>query len=316
MGFVEVLLNLRTIVQNIKFCKKDIEAYQPDALVLIDYPGFNMRMAAWAKSKGIRVFYYISPQIWAWKQNRGYAIKKTVDELYCILPFEKDFYKKFDLEANFVGHPLLDAIDNFYSESEFAQEKKPHLSKKKRPILALLPGSRNQEIQVKLPLMLQAASKFKDQYEIVLGGAPNKNEDFYKPLIGSHEIRLVFNQTYDLLAQADLALVTSGTATLETALFQVPQVVCYKGSRLSYMIAKQLIKIKFISLVNLIMDKEVVKELIQDECTVENMVRELKRIQKGEERNHMLAAYEQLSNQLGGSGASERTAIHMLKSIR
>lgn len=315
MGFVEVLMNITSILNNIKFCKKDILAFKPDALVLIDYPGFNLRIAQWAKRNNIKVMYYISPQIWAWKQNRGHLIRKVVDELYCILPFEQDFYKKFQVDAHFVGHPLIDGIDHFrqelFDESTFRAQNQLD----QRPILALLPGSRNQEIRIKLPLMLEAALKFSDKYQIVIAGAPNKNFDFYNSVVALKQAKIVLGKTYELLSSSHMALVTSGTATLETALFGVPQVVCYKGSKLSYEIAKRLIKVKYISLVNLIMDKEVVKELIQDDCQPDKMIFCLQQIQGGELRKEMIDAYDDLALKLGGPGASTRTAKHMLKSI-
>jgi len=315
MGFIEVLMNLPTILQNIKFCKKDILEFQPDALILIDYPGFNLRIAKWAKANNIKVLYYISPQIWAWKQNRGHLIREVVDEMYCILPFEQDFYKKFQVDAHFVGHPLIDAIRNFkalqFDKDQFLETNKLDA----RPILALLPGSRNQEIKIKLPLMLEAASQFAQDYQIVIGAAPNKSPEFYANFIQNQPVKVVFGETYNLLSSAHFALVTSGTATLETALFEVPQVVCYKGSWISYQIARRLIQVKYISLVNLIMDQEIVTELIQATCTPKNMVDELHKIETGNDREKMKNSYKSLISMLGGEGASERTAKHMLKSI-
>ena len=315
MGFVEVVMHLPTILQNIKFCKNDITDFQPDALILIDYPGFNLRIAKWAKANNIRVFYYISPQIWAWKQNRGHTIREVVDEMYCILPFEKEFYKKFNVDAHFVGHPLIDAIASF---KMLQIDKEKFLAKNDlddRPILAILPGSRNQEIKMKLPLMLSAASNYADDYQLVIAAAPNRSREFFEPFVRETNVKVVFGETYNLLSTAHFALVTSGTATLETALFEVPQVVCYKGSWISYQIARRLIKVRYISLVNLILDREVVKELIQTECTSLNMSLELRKIEKGEARVAMINEYKSLIRGLGGAGASERTAKHMLKSI-
>lgn len=315
MGFVEVLMNLPKILQNIKFCKEDILDFKPDALILIDYPGFNLRIAKWAKKNNIKVLYYISPQIWAWKQNRGHLIREVVDEMYCILPFEKDFYRKFQVDAHFVGHPLIDAIENFknhrFNETSFRAEN----NLDERPILAILPGSRTQEIKVKLPLMLKAAAHFNHKYQLVIAGAPNKSNAFYTDLTQNYEVKIVSGLTYDLLSASHFALVTSGTATLETALFGVPQVVCYKGSWISYQIARRLIKVRYISLVNLIMDEPVVKELIQNDCAPENMISELLKIEGGQDRAAMQNSYQRLTEALGGSGASERTAKHMLKSI-
>lgn len=315
MGFIEVVMNLGTILKNIKFCKQDILDFQPDAIVLIDYPGFNLRIAKWAKSQQIKVLYYISPQIWAWKQNRGHLIRQVVDEMYCILPFEKDFYKKFQVDAHFVGHPLIDAIENFRENQFDAKQFRQANNLDERPILALLPGSRNQEIKIKLPLMLEATQKFSETHQVVIAGAPNKSEDFYAQFLKNKKVKVVSGLTYDLLSSAELALVTSGTATLETALFEVPQVVCYKGSWISYQIARRLIQVKYISLVNLIMDAPVVRELIQQDCTPENMILELEKIRVGQARIDMQNQYKQLIENLGGGGASERTAKHMLKSI-
>lgn len=316
MGFVEVLLNLRTILGNISFCKKDIEDFRPDALILIDYPGFNMRIAEWAKKEGIQVLYYISPQIWAWKQGRVHKIKKVVDKMYCILPFEKDFYARFEVDVDFVGHPLLDAITDFrknaFDKVQFLQAT--GLSDK--PVIAVLPGSRKQEISVKLPIMLEGVKSFSD-YQIVIAGAPAIEASFYETFIeNDKDVSIVFNSTYELLSVAEGAVVTSGTATLETALFRVPEVVCYKGSVVSYHIARRLIKVAYISLVNLIMDREVVRELIQQDCTPKNIENELKGLIKGgEKREKLLQDYDRLIEKLGGGGASEETASRMLKII-
>lgn len=316
MGFIEVLFNLRTILRNITICKEDILAYKPDALVLIDYPGFNMRIAAWAKAHNIKVYYYISPQIWAWKQNRVHKIKRTVDHMFTILPFEKAFYQKFDFKVEYVGHPLLDAIEQYkeetFSESNFRQ--KWDLSD--QPIIAVLPGSRKQEVSVKLPIMLQAVQEF-HQYQIVIAGAPSLDVSFYAPLIANHNVKIIHGATYDVLASSEAAVVTSGTATLETALLDIPEVVCYKASPISYAIAKRLVKIKFISLVNLIMDREVVRELIQYECNARQINEELKLLLKGgAKREKVLADYEIMRQNLGGGGASEKVAQSLLKTIR
>jgi lipid-A-disaccharide synthase len=314
MGFIEVVSNIRTIFKNINFCKEDIEAYKPDALILIDYPGFNLRIAEWAKAKGIKVIYYISPQVWAWKQSRVHKIKRTIDKMYVILPFEKEFYERFDYEVEYLGHPLLDAIDNYRKEASSSEEflKKNKLDD--RPIIAVLPGSRKQEVTVKLPIMLEALTEFKD-HQIVIAGAPNLDMSFYTSLI-TKNCSIVHGQTYDLLSASQVAVVTSGTATLETALLGIPEVVCYKGSKISYHIAKRLIKINYISLVNLIMDKEVVKELIQDECNPANINRELKAILPGgPKRDQMLLEYGELKRKLGEGGASRKVAQSLLKTI-
>jgi lipid-A-disaccharide synthase len=309
MGFIEVVQNLRTILGNIKFCKTDILAFNPDAILMIDYPGFNLRIAKWAKKNNIKVYYYISPTIWAWKESRVHTIKKVVDHMFCILPFEKDFYKKFDYDADYVGHPLLDEVNRFRNSNE----EKTIVSERK--ILALLPGSRKQEVRVKLPLMLEACKKFTD-FEIIIGGAPTLTHEFYKEVIGNVPAQIVYGKTYALLNSAELALVTSGTATLETALFKVPQVVCYKANAISYQIIKRLIKIRFISLVNLILDKEVVTELIQADCTAQKMEIELFKIKVGEpKRKEMLEEYEILHTMLGGIGASKKVAQTIAKGL-
>jgi lipid-A-disaccharide synthase len=306
MGFAEVLFNLKTILKNIDFCKKDIEAFQPDALIFIDYPGFNMRIAKWAKQKNIPTHYYIAPQIWAWKENRIQAIKRDFDKLYVILPFEKDFFeKKHRFSVEFVGHPLLDAINNHPTVEEEKFRTENNLDN--RPIVALLPGSRKQEIKKMLDVMTSIAKDFKD-FQFVIAGAPSIDFGFYKDFITLENIKFVSNKTYDLLSIAQSALVTSGTATLETALFKVPEVVCYKGNWISYQIAKRIITLKYISLVNLIMDKEVVKELIQSDCNTNKLKKELLKINKPENRSLLLKEYELLQTKLGGIGASKKVA--------
>ncbi len=312
MGFWEVLKNIRTISKNLKLCKDDITRFQPDAIVFVDYPGFNLRIAQWAKEKGIKVFYYISPQVWAWKQSRVHKIKKMVDHMYVILPFEKSFYERFDYQVEYVGHPLLDEIvkHNFEDKSE---EFKLRNSLDNRPIVAVLPGSRKQEVSIKLPIMIEALSSF-SSHQIVIAGAPTLNEDFYKQFKGDTQI--IYGETYELLSNADVAVVTSGTATLETALFKVPEVVCYKGSKLSYLIARQLIKVKYISLVNLIMDREIVKELIQADCTPKKIKDEVDRlINDIDYRGEMLKRYDELELILGGGGASKKVAQSLLKNL-
>lgn len=315
MGFIEVVANLRTILTNIKFCKKDILKYKPDALVLVDYPGFNLRIAKWAKAQGIPVIYYVSPQIWAWKQNRVHTIKKVVDKMLVILPFEKDFYAKFGMDVTFVGHPLLDAIEQFRAKTDKVDLYAKH-NLDKRPVIALLPGSRKQEINTKLPIMLDSLSEF-DDYQFLIAGAPALKSSFYEPFLKhSKNVHLIHGETYDLLSIATAALVTSGTATLETALFGVPEVVCYKGSSISYHIAKRLIKVDYISLVNLILQKEAVKELIQDECNAKSIEKELKLILPGQPKNaHMKKDYADLLKILGEGGASNEAAKVVLESI-
>ena len=306
MGFVEVLMNIRTIFSNIKFCKKDILTFKPDVLILIDYPGFNMRIAEFAKKEDIKVHYYISPQIWAWKENRINQIKRDVDEMYVILPFEKDFYEeKHHFPVHFVGHPLIDAIAN---RSQVGIQKfRETYQLTNKPIIALLPGSRKQEIKKMLSIMLKMANKFTN-YEFVIAGAPSQDYEFYKPFIKQENVQFISNRTYDLLSVSYAAIVTSGTATLETALFKVPEIVCYKGSWISYQIGKRLVNIKYISLVNLIMDKEVVKELIQDEFNEKTLEIELHKILEDKKREELFLNYFELEKKLGGKGASKKVA--------
>jgi lipid-A-disaccharide synthase len=314
MGFIEVVFNLKTILNNIKICKKDIQEFQPDVLIFIDYPGFNMRIAKWVKELGLKTHYYISPQIWAWKENRITDIKRDVDKMYVILPFEKDFYeKKHHYPVEFVGHPLIDAIENRVTVDEVSFRKEHNLDEK--PIIALLPGSRKQEITKMLSVMLSVVNDFPD-YQFVIAGAPSQEYSFYAPFLKTKNSHFISNKTYDLLSISTAALVTSGTATLETALFKVPEVVCYKGSWASYQIAKRIVTLKYISLVNLIMDKEVVTELIQDNCTSKNIKKELQKLLEPNYRNQVLENYNELEKQLGGSGASEKTAKLIVQNIR
>jgi len=312
MGFLEVILNINKILSYISFCKNDIEKFKPDLIIYIDYPGFNMRIAKWAKSKNYINHFYISPKVWVWKEKRVEQIKKVIDKMYVILPFEEDFYKKkHNYKVDFVGHPLLDAIEseNTFNKNDFLLVN--NLSEK--PIIALLPGSRNQEINKLLPVMLEAVSNLTG-YQLVIAGAPSKNVEYYEEIIQSSDsntnnIKVISNQTYNILRVSTAAIVTSGTATLETALFNVPQVVCYKTSWISYLIGRLLIRnLKYISLVNIIQDKEVVKELIQNDCNKTNLVIELEKILDQKNRSSMLAEYKILHNKLGGKGASKKTA--------
>lgn len=306
MGFLEVLLNLRTILSNLKFCKKDILEYKPDAIIFVDYPGFNLRIAEWAKQQSIKTIYYISPQIWAWKQSRVHKIKRDIDKMICILPFEQEFYAKYNMEVDYVGHPLLDAVSNRPEANRERKLEEWGLSSDKK-LMALLPGSRKQEISTILPIMLKSVQRLSN-FQFAIAVAPSQDLEFYQSIVKSKNIALIPGQTYEILELADMALVTSGTATLETAIFNVPEVVCYKGSWVSYWIAKQLVKIKFISLVNLIMDKELVKEMIQAECNPKAIELEIMDLVKGDKRESLLQEYKELQKKLGGVGASERTA--------
>lgn len=303
MGFLEVVMNLRAIFKNLSACKKDILANKPDVLILIDFPGFNLKIAQFSKANNIKVCYYISPKVWAWNQKRVLKIKKVVDKMFCILPFEVDFYKEWGMVVDYVGNPLLDEIAQFKVNPNFVMQNKLGAD----PVIALLPGSRKQEIELILPEMLNITYRFPG-YRFVIAGAPNFDYDFYQKFIGNKTIPVVFNQTYDLLSNAHVALVTSGTATLETALFKVPQVVLYKGGKISVAIARLLVKIKFISLVNLIMDKAIVTELIQEDCNTETLSAELNAILNGNGRTKMLNGYDELALKMGNPGASARTA--------
>lgn len=305
MGFVEVLFNLRKILNFIKFCKKDIANYKPDHIIFIDNSGFNLRIAEWAKEHNFRTNYYIAPQVWASRSNRVEAIKRDIDAMFVTLPFEKEFYKKYDYKVNFVGHPLLDAIADRKQIDEKVFRKKHNLSDK--PIIALLPGSRKQEIKKMLSVMLKMIDKF-PAYQFVIAGAPSQDFKFYQQFIKNNEVAFISNKTYDLLAVSYAALVTSGTATLEAALFKIPEVVCYKGSWISYQIGKRIINIKFISLVNLILDREVVTELIQNEFNEKRLEKELQLILEEKKRTQLFNDYFDLETKLGGSGASENVA--------
>jgi lipid-A-disaccharide synthase len=314
MGFIEVIMNLSSIYKDISFCKKDIETYKPDVIIFIDNSGFNLRIAKWAKQKGFKTNYYVSPQVWASRAKRVHKIKRDVDAMYVILPFEKAFYKdNFDYDVNFVGHPLIDAIAdrNQVDEQEFRNAHKLN----NKPIIALLPGSRKQEIKKMLSVMLSLIDDFPD-YQFVIAGAPSQDFEFYKTFIKHSNISFVDNKTYDLLSVSTATLVTSGTATLEAALFKVPQVVCYKGSNISYQIAKRIITLKYISLVNLIMDKEVVTELIQNDFNKNRLKEELERILDESNRVKLFSDYYDLEKKLGGKGASEKTANLIYKSIK
>lgn len=314
MGFAEVLLNLRTIFKNLSFCKEDIKTYQPDAIIFIDYPGFNLRIAQWAKAEGFKTHYYISPQIWAWKESRIKAIKRDIDQMYVILPFEKTFYEdKHQFPVHFVGHPLIDAIQDRPNVDESKFKEEHNLTN--QPIIALLPGSRKQEIKKMLSVMLSITENFKD-YQFVIAGAPGQTNDFYAPYLQNKQVGFVSNKTYDLLSVSYAALVTSGTATLETALFKVPEVVCYKGNWLSYQIGKRLVNLEFISLVNLIMNKKVVTELIQNNFNKKQLITELHAILNTEHRTQMFLNYFELEQQLGGKGASSKTAQLIVNSLQ
>ncbi|HEX3168901.1 MAG TPA: lipid-A-disaccharide synthase [Chitinophagaceae bacterium] len=319
MGFWEVIKNIFTILRNLTFCKKDIEHFQPDTLILIDYPGFNLRIAKWARQKNLRIIYYISPQVWAWKENRVKMMKETIDKMIVILPFEKDYFKnKWNWDVEYVGHPLVEVVD---SQGSAVDGQKPAPDNYRdnsqkfsdKPIIALLPGSRKQEILKKLPVMLEVSKAF-PSYQFIVAKAPGVDDQFYSSLLNAYNnVSAVSGKTYDLLMQAKAALVTSGTATLETALFGVPEVVCYKGSFLSYEIGRRLVKVKFISLVNLIMDKLVVKELIQHDMNVKNLEHELQELLTNEKRiGELRKDYTDLKNILSEKGNASAKAAQLI----
>lgn len=320
MGFTEVIRNLPTILRNIKFCKTDILQFKPDAVIFIDYPGFNLRIAEWAHKTGLKTIYYISPQVWAWKESRVKGIRENIDKMLVILPFEKKFFQKWNYETEYVGHPLAEVIERFRRSPEArvlpeiympsGRSLQPSLA-----LIALLPGSRKQEILMKLPIMLEASLAF-PEYQFVVAEAPGQDTGFYDEVLRNYPlVGRVRNQTYSLLMHAYAACVTSGTATLETALFEVPEVICYKGSNVSYQIAKRLIKVKYISLVNLIMDKPIVTELIQDEMNVKSLVAELRKLISDEfMRSRIQKDYADLRNLLSqGGNASEKAAKSIVK---
>ena len=304
MGFIEVLANIRTVGKNLAAIKQDVLKYVPDTLILIDFPGFNLKIAGFAKKHGIKVCYYISPKVWAWNQKRVLKIKRVVDKMFCILPFEVDFYREWGMEVDYVGNPLLDAITNHIDNNRLLEEHR--LTGK--PILAFLPGSRKMEISKLLPVMAKVSLLF-PAHHCVVAGAPNFTKAYYRQYMDGLELPLVFDATYELLKHADAAIVASGTATLETALLRVPQVVVYKANPLSVAIAKNLIKVAYISLVNLILNKPAVLELIQKECTADNIADELDLLLNNKEhRNTLFENYDLLIEKMGKPGASEATA--------
>jgi lipid-A-disaccharide synthase len=316
MGFAEVIWNLRTILKNITFCKEDIKKYNPDALILIDFPGFNMRIAKYFNKSSFPILYYIAPQVWAWKEKRVELIKKYVDSLYVILPFEKEFFMRHGIETTYHGHPLLEHIINFKKDKSTPKLDfiKTNNLNPKRPIIALIPGSRKQEIIKKLPIMLNAVSSYSKNYNIVIAGM-NMHKAIYQSISYNYNVNIVYDNTYNLLNLSSFALVTSGTATLETAFFNVPQVVCYKANWISYSIAKSLVKIKFISLVNLILDYESVKELIQNDLNTIKLKEELRKIINMSHSNSIKNDYKKLISKCKGEDVSKNIAQSMLKTL-
>lgn len=313
MGFVIVLKNLGTIGRNLKLCKEQIREFNPDVVILIDYPGFNLRIAEFAKESGFRVFYYISPKLWAWNEKRVEKIKEFVDRMYIIFPFETSFYKKHGIEVEYRGNPLVDETERKLEAIPSAEEIKKAISPDGKPVIAILAGSRKHEVEFMLPQMIKVVRNF-PEYQFVLAGVKNLPDELYLRIIGDAPVKLIKEKTYEILYISEAALVASGTATLETALFNVPQVVCYKADFLSMLIALMVIKVKFISLVNLIMDSGVVREILGYKLNRQNLARELKLILPGGDmRNKMLSDYVLLKQKLGPAGASARVAADMVK---
>jgi lipid-A-disaccharide synthase len=313
MGFQEVILNIRTIYRNIRMCEEDISSWNPDAVILVDYPGFNMRIAKFAKAQGYKVFYYISPQVWAWKKHRVHKLHRITDLAFVVMPFEKDFHAKYGYHVEFTGHPMPDSMDLDEKIDEQAFRKTHQLGEK--PIIALIPGSRKQELQRILPVMLKITERFIN-YQFVIAAVPTLSEKFYSKLVKNYPVKIVFGKTYDLLRVSRAAAVKSGTVTLETAMLGVPQVVCYRFSFLSALIAWMVVHVKYISLVNLILDRKAVAELIQYKFTADTLSRELAPLlPDGEVRSRMLMDYKELLSLVGPPGASDRAAALIIEKL-
>jgi len=316
MGYMAVIRNLGSIFRNMALCRKQIAAFSPDVVILIDFPGFNLRIAEYASSLGIKVFYYISPKIWAWKEYRVKKIRKYVNRMFIIFPFETEFFKKHGMEVEYYGNPLVDEIDKWRKSSPGNDEIRASLGLDERPVITLLAGSRRDEVRHILPPMLQAAKGFKN-YQFVLAAVSNIPKDLYSTITAGFDIKIITGKTYELLAVSEAALVKSGTSTLEAAIIGTPEVVCYSGDPVSFAIVKRLVNVKFISLVNLIMDREVVRELIQDENNPERIAQELSLILKGGAgRERMLNDYSKLNEILGPAGASDRIALEMVRTLK
>lgn len=316
MGLLPVLMNIRTIKKNFSFCEKDLLEFHSDVLLLVDYPGFNLRMAKYAKEHGIRTFYYISPKIWAWKKKRVFKVKAYVDELFTILPFENDFYQKYDYPVNYVGNPLLDAILSKKNEPDFSKFFKEN-NLPEKPVLVLLPGSRRGEISVLLPTMLKAAAHF-PEFQYIIAGAPNMGPEFYQPFMKDSQVPIIWEKTYEILIHSRIAIVSSGTATLETAILNVPQVVVYQMTpNWLFKYLKYFLTTKWVSLVNIILNREAVTELIQSDFTVKKVVLELEKILDNQENEkRMLADYADMMHLLGEPGASKRAASLMVEKLK
>ena len=316
MGFVAVLKNLTTISRNMKLCREQISEIRPDVVIFIDYPGFNLRIARWAKKKGFRTFYYISPKLWAWNEDRVKKVKRFIDRMFIIFPFEVEFYRKHGIEVTYYGNPLVDETEKRIASFPSDAEIRRGLNLDEGPVIALLAGSRKHEIELVLPQMKKVMKHF-PEYQFVLAGVKNISDELYMKIIGTSGIKLIKDKTYEILKTSDAALVTSGTATLETAIIGIPQVVCYKGDFFSMIIAWMVIKVKYISLVNLIMSSEVIKELVQYDLNEKNLVCELKAIlHDGDKREKMISDYKALKEKIGPSGASSRVAEQMVKELK
>lgn len=316
MGFVAVIKNIGAITKNLTLCKQQITEYKPDVVIFIDYPGFNLRIAEFAKNSGFITFWYISPKLWAWNEGRVKKIKKYVDQMFIIFPFEVDFYKKHELKVEYKGNPLVDETEKKISSFPPKKNICKYLGIEEKPVIALLAGSRKHEIELILPQMIRVVRHF-PEYQFVLAGVKNIPDELYHKIIGNESVKLIKERTYEILYASQAALVTSGTATLEAALMGTPQVVCYKGDFLSMVIAWIVIKVKYISLVNLIMNSEVIRELVQYDLNENNLLKELKAILPGgDKRTKILSDYEVLKKKLGPSGASERIAVEMVEELK
>ncbi len=307
MGFIEVIASISKIWTNLSLCKKDIIEFNPDVLILIDYPGFNFRIAKFAKNNNIKVFYYIAPKVWAWKESRVKYLKSYIDRLFIIFPFEIEYFKKHNIEAIYNGNPLLDSISNNKCQNESFDEFINRVNLESRPFIALLPGSREMEINYLMPRFIRLVNKYPN-YQFVIAGAPSTPKEIYLKYINGSNVKLLFNESYSIMRHAYISVLASGTASLEAALLNSPQIVCYGGNEISYQIAKRLVKVKYISLVNLILDQPLVKELIQHDCTAEMISREIDRLSHSENRESVFNMYAKLRELLGGSGASEKVA--------
>ena len=311
MGFLEVFLNLRTILRNFRFCREDIDSWKPDVLILVDYPGFNMRIARYAHDKGLKVVYYISPQVWAWKHRRVHKIHRWTDLAFVVLPFEKDFHAKYGYHVEFVGHPLLDSVNEFVPDPDFRVES--GLSEK--PLIAIVPGSRKQEISRILPIMLSILPEFPD-YQFVIAGVNTLGETFYQEFIGTLSVNVITGHTYDLIGSSRAAIVTSGTATLETALLGTPQVVCYRMSFLTALLAWIVVRVENISLVNLVLDRRSVTELIQYRLNRKSLTQELNAILEDEKTDQRIRNdYNEMRHKLGDNGASAKAAALIVSKV-